>query len=142
MTIRRRLAGYALFVGLWLAGAALFYTHDYKFSYETLYRSVDPMDSVIDGSGLLTAQVVVLYALLRPVSFRNSWGRALLAFVVAAFWTSFLAVGVVHAPGWFHANLLWLVALNAGLVLLAIVSGIRGSASRRGAEAQPDLGPG
>lgn len=112
-----------VFVGAWLGGVYLMYTHNYEFSYDTLSRAIDPISSVAHGLPYLTAQVVVLYALLRPVSFHYSWGRALAAWVVCVSWTAYLVMGIMHSPGWFHSNVWWLLGVSVALTFLLLISG-------------------
>ena len=121
---RRLVASCLVFAGLWLAGAALYARYNYEFSYATLSRAVDPLQSVWNGAGVLSIQILVLFALLRPLTFNNSWGRVLITLIVSACWFAYLARGAMHASGWFHANLLWMLAVLVGLLLLGVASGI------------------
>ncbi len=120
----RLLTSCAIFVGLWAAGVVLFAMNHYEFSYENLSRNVTPLTSAQNGVGFLTAELAVLFAVLWPPTFNNSWQRALVALVLSGCWIAYLAMGVMHAPGWFHANLLWILAVFCGLLVLAVVSAI------------------
>ena len=112
-----------LFTALWASGLWLAYAHDYVFCYESLSCSISPSESVLSGLPFLTVEVIVLYALLRPVSFNLSWGRALLAWATFAAWFWFLLSGVMHSPGWYIANLFWVGMVLLALSVLVVITG-------------------
>lgn len=112
----------ALFLALWCSGVYLMYTHDYVFCYETLSCPISPIESVLGGLPFLTAQVAALYFILRPVSFAFSWGRALVALGAFAGWFYYVSLGVMHSPGWYVANLIWLFMVLVALSVLVLLS--------------------
>ena len=129
--MNRRIGSYLLFAALWLAGAILFALSNHEFSYETLSRTVTPWESFRNGVWLLTAEVVVLLAMLRPSTFDNSWSRVLATLVVTTCWFMFLTLSVMHAPEWFLANLLWLMGVLVGLVVTGVVCATGAFCERR-----------
>ena len=70
----------------------------------------------------VTIECAVIAAILRPRSYRKSWGRALVAalFLFVCHWFFFLGLHQPVAEG-LHA--LWLLALAVTCSLLCIVSG-------------------
>ena len=66
----------------------------------------------------LTVEVVILFCLLRPVSYNLSWGRAVVAWAVFAGWFYYVSLGAMHSPGWYVANLVWLFMVLLGLSAL------------------------
>ena len=118
---RRSIAATA---GPWLAGVSLFARFNFEFSYETGQRDVPRLDSVLNGLPLLTIELLVLFLILRPVSYYKFWKRALVALVAASGWLWFLMNGVMHAPGWYFANIWWILGVVFCLVVLAFWSGL------------------
>lgn len=83
--------------------------------------------------GLLVTlvELVVLTAILRPWSYRQAWGRALVALAVLLPWTFASACLTMHAGGVVMVHLLWLLALVLALAALAIWSGVARKRTRR-----------
>jgi hypothetical protein len=84
---------------------------DYEFRY--------PLLEVLGVVGLITGEAVLLYAIIRPGSYRRSWRRALVATALFAALASAdlaLSSSVTCGPGYVYANLLFLVPVL--LVLL------------------------
>jgi hypothetical protein len=111
-------------VMLWVLGVGLAYRHNWIFDYQSITRPISPWDSLAHGLPYFTSEAIALYAILRPQSFHNSWGRVLVAISIfaplAAFWASL----AMHAPGWVFAHIYWLVAVVCGLFVLLIVAGV------------------
>jgi hypothetical protein len=79
---------------------------------------------------VLTVEVLTLYALLRPVSYRRSWGRALIALGCFGAWTFIYFIAGRHA-GPINANhLLWLVGIVGCLLWLSIASAVSATGLR------------
>jgi len=98
------------------------YQNSFVFDYQTITRDIDPFVSISRGLPYLTVEVIALYLILRPNSFRRSWGRALTAFVVFAGRTTHVIQYVVHSPGWYLSHAWWLMAVTVGLFILVVVS--------------------
>ena len=67
---------------------------------------------------LVSAHVLLLLAVLRPGTYRRSWGRALAASILSAVFSSLGVLGAMHSPPPWVAYLLWLVTMLAGTLLL------------------------
>ena len=91
-----------------------------------------PTTTVLWVTLFMATQASVLFAILRPRSYRRSWGRALVAFLVSL---SFLALGIVgamHAPPPWSIYLLWLLAIGAGTLFLLFWSAVGATKSKAG----------
>ena len=71
---------------------------------------------------LISAHVLLLLAVLRPSTYRRSWGRALAASILSAAFLSLGVLGAMHSPPPWVAYLLWLVVVLAGALLLLAYS--------------------
>jgi hypothetical protein len=89
--------------------------------------AADTPSSLGMALGLLVVETVVLYAILRPWSYRASRQRLLAALAVFGPWAIFWAFGVMHAGTALVLHTTW-------LVLLAVVLLIQLMASPRGAD--------
>lgn len=81
---------------------------------------------------LVSVQVLVLFVILRPQSFRSSWGRALLAVVVSLGFLCLGVLGAMHSPPPWGAYLLWLLVVLAGMLVLLGCSMVVAVRSRSG----------
>jgi hypothetical protein len=124
MPNRRQILRALPFVALWIGGLALFSRFNWVFDYDTITREVEPLRSLAYGLPRLTVEVLVLYLILRPNSFRWSWGRVLLALAVFVPWFIYSIAFIMHAPGWVFAHAYWLLAVVASLVILLVVSAV------------------
>jgi hypothetical protein len=77
------------------------------------------------------AELLVLFLILRPWSYRRSWGRALLALVVFIPWTLFAAMLGMHAGSINGAHLVWRAGVVLVLLVLAAISGYEAARARR-----------
>ncbi len=107
----------------WALGVALLALYSFEFSYWNPNNEVSILESARNGTGYLTGEVLALVGLLRPLSYKDSWGRAILALFLSGLWLCLLGMGVMHAPGWYIANLIWVVGACVGLAVLATWSG-------------------
>jgi hypothetical protein len=80
-----------------------------------------PMDAP-ETLGRLTVEVALLYVVLRPWSYRASWGRAAGALVVAVPYALLAFAASTHAGPIVGAHLLWLALVVVGLVVTTVVS--------------------
>jgi hypothetical protein len=87
--------------------------------------------SLATGIILLMIETAVLCAILRPWSYRRSWGRALSALVLSSFWAVLWVPLTMHTGGVLMAHFLWLVAVLMGLVVAVLVSGVAAVRRRR-----------
>lgn len=71
---------------------------------------------------LSVAELLVLLAVLRPWSYRDSWGRSLVALILLTPWTFLNFVATMHAGGVLNLHVLWLL----GAWLAMPVATIRG----------------
>jgi hypothetical protein len=109
------------FLLLWFAGVLLYSQFNWVFDYRTLYREAEPFESLAYGLPRVTAEVLALYFVLRPSSFRWSWGRVLVALALFIPWFFYCVQFIMHAPGWVIAHNYWLLAVVVGLVVLLVV---------------------
>ena len=112
------------FVLLWLVGMTLYSTFNWEFDYQTITREVERSLSISYGLPRVTAEVIILYIILRPGSFRWSWGRALLAIAIFVPWFFYSIQYIMHAPGWVFAHAYWLLGVIAILVIVLVVSSV------------------
>jgi hypothetical protein len=124
MPSRRQVLLALPFVAFWIGGLALYFRFNWIFDYDTITREVEPLRPLAFGLPRLTAEVLVLYLILRPNSYRCSWGRVLLALAVFVPWFIYSIAFVMHAPGWVFAHAYWLLAVLASLVVLLLVSAV------------------
>ena len=117
-----------LFAGYSTLGAALF-----TFEYLT-----NPLEPALAGTarygttyageltqilGVTGAEILVAAVILRPWSYRRSWGRALLCALAFAPWLALWGALGLHAGPTTHAHTTWLLLFWLGLVTAAAVSG-------------------
>jgi len=112
------------FAGLWVLGLAMLA----RFSWidGPLDVHVDPPSSmVLLHRATLSVEILALYAILRPNSYRWSWDRALLALTIFAPW-AFYNAPYVHrfgvSSGLEFAHWAWLLAISVILLALLIIS--------------------
>lgn len=84
-----------------------------------------PVTGVSWAVAFLSAQCALIAAILRPSSYKQSWGRALLSLLVCASFFGYAALGAMHAPPYFFVYLWWLLLAGGATLLLSIWSGIR-----------------
>lgn len=89
-----------------------------------------PTALVLKIAALLAVQTMVLLLILRPDSYRHSWGRASFAVFACLAFVVLVAPSGMHAPpahGWY---LLWLLGMFAVMLLLLVWSAIGAIRSR------------
>ena len=84
-----------------------------------------PLIAVLIACAVVLIETALVAAVLRPKSYRHSWGRALIALVAVMAWWFYLGMGIIHQPGYYIVHLQWLALMICGLVLLLLVSLIR-----------------
>jgi hypothetical protein len=76
-------------------------------------------------------EVLGLLVVLRPWSYRRSWGRALVALALFVPWTLVAAMLGMHAGSINGAHLLWRAGIVLVLLCLTIISGYEATRARR-----------
>ncbi|MCR6477455.1 hypothetical protein NU688_14940 [Variovorax sp. ZS18.2.2] len=84
-----------------------------------------PLTVVLIACAVVLIETAFVAAVLRPASYRHSWGRALVAMAVVMAWWFYLGMGIIHQPAYYIVHLQWLALMICGLVLLLLVSLIR-----------------
>lgn len=87
-----------------------------------------PWNDVLSFAAMIAGETGLLYAILRPRSYRRSWARALVATIVFAFLTNYWIKLVMHAPSYYPAHVIWemgVTLLCLILLIIAIVGRIR-----------------
>jgi hypothetical protein len=74
---------------------------------------------------LVILEAAVLFAVLRPKTYRNSWGRALTAAGLAAVALWFAAQDTLGAPTYVFIHQAWLLAVLFGSLVLCVAGVIR-----------------
>lgn len=86
------------------------------------------------GLALTVVETLVLAGALRPWSYtRASWLRPLLVLLLAVPWTLVSAVLTMHAGGVIVIHLLWLLIIDAAVVVALVATILLEVASRRAA---------
>jgi len=120
--------GSAVFALYWLAGiaavvAAGFSVDGYKLHVMNIpLPHAYPVTGVVTTSVVLTLELVLTYAVIRPATYDKSWVRALCAVVVAA--TAFLGslITLMHSPPYVGAHCFFLLCLTGGLSVLFLAT--------------------
>jgi hypothetical protein len=76
-------------------------------------------------------ELLIVWAILRPGSYRRSWGRAVIALVLLGPWLAASLLMTMHAGGIFVIHLLWVFALTALCGGLLAWSGTTAALARR-----------
>ena len=69
-----------------------------------------PIQGVSAISGILVLISIILYAIIKPWNYNNSWRRALFAGLFSSGMCSLFTVLLIHAPKYIWAFVLWLYA--------------------------------
>lgn len=106
-----------------------------------MWRShqLDPFDPTLQGTDryghngegdfktffiITLVELAVLYIVLRPWSFRRSFGRLLVVLVLFMPWTFLSMLASMHAGSIVSLHWLWLVAVDAVLFVCAVVASV------------------
>jgi hypothetical protein len=124
---------YAIPVG-WILGAALALYGSTLGNPYLSHHGLNPVEQhrlglAVSFVFLVTVECAVVAAILRPKSYKRSWGRALVAAVLLSIlhWFFFLPL---HQPAAVGLHAMWLLAMATVCWLLCIVSGISVLAGR------------
>jgi hypothetical protein len=120
------------FVLLWLAGLVLCALFNWVIDGKDAVVDVARTTSILYGLPWLSGETIVLYALLRPNTFRCSTGRVLIALAVFVPWILYFPSILRSADpawwgpglysGWRFAHEYWLLAVAGLLVFLLVAS--------------------
>lgn len=81
--------------------------------------------------GFLTLDMLVLYAILRPWSYRASWQRSLWAFTLVTPWALFSMAATMHSGQILGLLAFWQLLLVPALAVTMLVSGYSAWRRRR-----------
>jgi hypothetical protein len=98
--------------------------------------AADSPASIARAVLVMAIETGLLYAVLRPWSYRRSAGRAFAAFGLFVLWTLLSMFGVMHASNAALLHLLWLAAVDLLLLVCGLISVI-GGRSLDGARVTP-----
>lgn len=119
-----------VFTTLTISGLAFMYVNNTVFRYGSGYVETDPVRSMLAGSHLLGTELIVAHLLLWPRRIAHVWTRATLLVVVSCAWTFMLLLGAMHAPGWYHGHVWWLIAVNSIGICVLLGKGFASLASK------------
>jgi len=91
-----------------------------------------PTEIVVWVGFFIAVQSWIVFAILRPSTYKYSWGRAILGFFVSVGFLGFGALAAMHASPAVSIYILWLFAVAAAMFLLFIWSAISAARSRVG----------
>jgi hypothetical protein len=109
---------------LWLAGA-LFILESHRVEgthYHGRHHAADPPALVALVLAVMAIETAVLYAVLRPWSYRGSTRRILLAWAIFVPWTLVSWFGIMHSGSSILAHAIWLVLVNVVLLVSGMIS--------------------
>ena len=112
------------FALLWVCGLAMLALNNWAVGPTDMFEDA-PSREVVLHRAFLTGEIVALYAILRPNSFRWSWDRVLLALTIFAPWSMYNAPFMGHwgmNSGLDLAHWAWLIAISGFLLALLIFS--------------------
>ena len=119
----------SLFAALWLVGVAvLLWAGAQGDGYSTAVRGAQtsyPWAGVLTMGAILSGEVALFYALLRPESYRRSWGRALGTALAGVVLTVAFGLGLMHSPPHVYAHWLWVAGATVAFLALAVASAVR-----------------
>lgn len=124
--------------GLWLVALFVLYSwyqSDYQIeqsiiglprehNYDVPYRMTNGR-LVLITSAVMTAELIGLYLILRPWSYKRSTGRLLIASMLFAVLLGGASMEVFGASHYVLFHWLWLLIVNFILVVCALIAGIR-----------------
>lgn len=121
----------------WAIGAiAVAWTGFFEDPYVRYLRQMEPpfdypLGPVMGLVALMAGHAGLLQLILRPASYRMSWGRALMASVLALGLLFAMAMASIHAPPFLLTCLWWLTAIAVGTMGLLFASALLAWRTRR-----------
>jgi len=79
-----------------------------------------PFAGVAFTSAFIAAELLAVYAIIRPSSFDYSWDRAFCAFIIAVSFVVFGLAQAMHASPYITAYIWWLIGV-AGILLVVFL---------------------
>ena len=114
------------FIVLWLIGLALCAQFNWVTQPTDAVDEITEVAAVLNGLPWLSAETIFLYIILRPGSFRWSWGRGLIALAAMAPWAYYNSVPAWRPArfwsGWEFAHGYWLLGVTGLLIIVFLVS--------------------
>ena len=114
---------------IWLVGVlAVLWTARWPNPYTVHVARIPPphpypLEGVLWTVFLMTLQIGAQFLILRPQTYRRSWGRSLIAAAVTFPFIAYAGLVAMHAPPyWFHYAL-WVIATMMLLLALSLWSG-------------------
>jgi hypothetical protein len=111
------------FVIAWILGiASLAWAGTLVDGYQLHVRSLPlphpyPTRGVLMLAGIATAEILLLYAIIRPSSYSLSWKRALLALLFGIVLLSSFGATLMHAPPYVFTHWLWLAVVTISIIV-------------------------
>jgi len=121
---RRTVLRSAPFVLFWLVGLAFAAKMNFVFDYVELSKEAGRWESVSHVLPWMSAEVVLVYLIVRPNTFSFSWARCLFATLALAPWAYWQLQWVIHSPGWHLAHVFWLLAATLIMSLATLVCAV------------------
>src|SRR6187399_1339525 len=118
----------AVFALLWLAGIAVVVASGFSVDgYKLHVMQIPlphpyPLTGVVNTACVLSFELALIYAVIRPATYNKSWGRVLCAVFVAVIALLFSVATLMHAPPYWGAHFLLLCGLTAGLIVLFLAT--------------------
>ena len=104
---------------------ALSLNRDFYFYYsdEDIPKWRHPTVAVAFLIGAAVLETAAAYWVLGATPLRRAWVRALLAMIPLSLWGAILVPGVIHAPRFYLAHLIWVWGLLTSLGVAALLFG-------------------
>lgn len=145
MTVPSRPARVGAPIALWVVTAASMARDAMADPYDPLRAASDAYGhnssgALWQGLAVTSAELLVLYAILRPWSYARSWGRAAVGVAVFLPWTMASLFATMHAGGIFALHFLWVALVTVATAIVFCVSFISAHRTRElpGTPALPD----
>jgi hypothetical protein len=125
-----------IFVALWAVGLALLLWSGSQVDGYKLYVLGEPLPhpypwhGVLVEVGILSAESLAFYALIRPESYRNSWLRALGSVLLSLGLLAFFGLMLMHAPPHAVSHWFWLAAVCIAFLILLSISAVNAFRAR------------
>jgi len=85
-----------------------------------------PVRGVLTFIAITTVELLVLYAIIRPMTYSRSWKRAAAALLLFFPWLVVCAVLLMHQPPYVFMHFLWLLLFNVILSVICLYSIVAG----------------
>lgn len=112
--------------GLWLLSLPLYWwagAGPDSYAIAVLHTNPSyPVRGVLTFIAITTVEALLLYAILRPVTYSLSWKRAAAALLLFFPWLAVCAILLMHQPSYVFLHFLWLLLINLILVALWVYS--------------------